>query len=296
MRKEAAAVEQWSPSLVEQCASLQRSIIDNAWKMLKPGGYLIYSTCTFNHSENEENLAYIIEGLGGEPVDLHLPEKFAGVAPAIDSPYPAARFIPGRTEGEGLFIAVVRRPVDAEANVTRIKPRKQVKDKNTDTGNVAAAVKKWINTGDYLPTVQGDRITAYPRRWADIIRELHRVANVIYSGVELGTVKGRDIVPAQALALSPLIDISAFDCVEVDYATALQYLSRQALTLPGAPKGIVLLTYQRHPLGFVKNLGNRANNLYPQPWAIRTTHFTSLEEPGILLPPSCQEEDGRPSP
>ena len=80
--------------------------------------------------------------------------------------------------------------------------------------------------------------------------------------------KGRDIVPAQPLALCADLRLSAFPTADVDYDTAISYLQRQALTLNDAPKGFVLITYEGRPLGFVKNLGNRANNLYPKEWRI----------------------------
>lgn len=96
---------------------------------------------------------------------------------------------------------------------------------------------------------------------------------MIYAGTEVAVMKGREYIPSQALALSGIAAVEAFNKAEVDYATAMQYLGRQAVTLDDAPKGILLLTYRGRPLGFVKNLGNRANNLYPQGWAIRSTHL-----------------------
>lgn len=282
MRKESAAVEQWSPALVAQCAALQRSIIDNMWDALKPGGYFIYSTCTFNRSENEENLTYIIETLGGEPVDMGLSGRFEAIAPGIGCRYPAARFIPGRAEGEGLFIAVVRKPAGGQQPQASAKDSGKRKAKTVSkTGDVAATAARWINGDGYEVAVDGDKVVAVPAQWAGIIATLRRTANVIYAGVEIGTVKGRDLIPSQALAMSTLLGHGTFPTVEVDYDTALQYLSRQAITLNDAPKGIVLLTYESHPLGFAKNLGNRANNLYPQSWAIRSTH-TEGPKPDIL--------------
>jgi len=66
---------------------------------------------------------------------------------------------------------------------------------------------------------------------------------------------------------------SALPSCEVDYPTAVSYLRREAVTLPGSvQRGYVLLTYAVHPLGFVKNMGNRSNNLYPQQWRILSTH------------------------
>ncbi len=280
MRKETAAVEQWSPALVEQCAALQRSIIDNMWKALKPGGYFIYSTCTFNRTENEENVAYIAETLGGIPVDMHLSERFETIAPGIDTPYPAARFIPGRTEGEGLFVAVMRKPEDEAAASQRHDRRKESRQKEKHSSG-AATTEAWIDGDDYELTTDGDRITALPKRWLTTINLLKKNLNVIYAGTEIAIVKGRDAIPSQALAASRLLRRETWAEAEVDYSTALQFLSRQAITLDDAPKGIILLTYDGHPLGFVKNLGNRANNLYPQAWAIRSTHLPD-ERPDVL--------------
>ena len=63
-------------------------------------------------------------------------------------------------------------------------------------------------------------------------------------------------------------------CVDVDFAEALKYLRGEALVLPpDTPRGIVTITYQGQPLGPVKNIGNRANNLYPKAWRIKSTHL-----------------------
>lgn len=284
MRKEDAAVEQWSPELVQKCAALQRTIIDNMWKALRPGGYFIYSTCTFNRSENEENLAYIAKEHNGIPVDLNLSLRHKAIAPAIGSPYPAARFIPGRAEGEGLFIAVMQKPND-DAEASGRDKRKSQRDKEAKSTRMppaAAAAAGWINGEGFEIAADGDTISALPTAWSRTIKELKRKLNVIYAGTEIAVIKGRDAIPSQALAMSEILDMEAFPKAEADYATALQFLSRQAVSLDNAPKGIVLLTYGGQPLGFVKNLGNRANNLYPQGWAIRSTHFPD-ECPEILL-------------
>lgn len=274
MRKEEVAVEQWSPALVQQCAALQREIIDNMWQALKPGGYFIYSTCTFNRSEDEKNVAYIIDHHGGTPVDLHLSERFAPIAGAIGSNLPVARFLPGRVDGEGLFLAVLRKPEEEGAENEVRQRRRKDKERPSAKREAVPDVARWLDGDGYELRADGDRVIALPAAHAQLIKELGRKLNIIYAGIEAGTVKGRDVVPSQALALSTALRRDAFPAVDVDYTTALMYLSRQAVTLPdGTPKGIVLLTYAGRPLGFVKNLGNRANNLYPAAWAIRSTHL-----------------------
>ena len=98
---------------------------------------------------------------------------------------------------------------------------------------------------------------------------------VVQAGVSVGEVKGKDLIPAHALAMSALLlrqDVFATEAVS--YEQAIAYLRKEAVTLPAtAPRGYVLLTYRNIPLGFVKNIGNRANNLYPQEWRIRSGYL-----------------------
>ena len=95
---------------------------------------------------------------------------------------------------------------------------------------------------------------------------------MLKAGVALGTVKGRDLVPDIELALYDNLDTSLFPVFEADHATALAYLRRDAIELPAEmPKGYVLVTHEGHALGFVKNIGNRSNNLYPQEWRIKSS-------------------------
>ena len=95
---------------------------------------------------------------------------------------------------------------------------------------------------------------------------------MVKAGVALGTVKGRDLVPDIELALSDILDKQLFPVYEADLATSLAYLRRDAIVLPAdMPKGYVLITHEGHALGFVKNIGNRSNNLYPQEWRIKSS-------------------------
>lgn len=92
-------------------------------------------------------------------------------------------------------------------------------------------------------------------------------------GVEMGELKGKDFIPSHALALSVELNRDAFPCFPATYEQAIAYLRKEALVLPGAPKGFLLLTYEDEPIGFVKNVGNRANNLYPGEWRIRSGYL-----------------------
>ena len=94
-------------------------------------------------------------------------------------------------------------------------------------------------------------------------------------------------MPTQSLALSTALSASAFERVEVPYETAIAYLRGESICID-APRGIVALTYRGTVIGFVKNLGNRANNLYPKEWRIKSTHLPDSIPEVVEMPLSGQ--------
>ena len=204
-RKDPATIKEWSVQNVMKCQQLQRSIISDIWDCLRPGGILIYSTCTFNRHEDEENIEWIKENFEAEQI---LPEK---------------RFIPGVDKGEGLFMAVLRK---MSTDVT-------------------------------------------------IRRQNMQALHVMYDGSKVQEVQkanSQQPIPVpHASALSIATPKDAYPRVELSREDALKYLHRESLILPEeTPRGYVIVTYQDLPLGFVKNIGTRANNLYPKEWKIRS--------------------------
>lgn len=263
MRKDQAAVDQWSPSLVQSCAAVQRQILANAWEALAPGGWLIYSTCTFNRAENEENLDWLVSEYGAQPHVISRLSGIDGIEGGISTPYPCYRFLPGRIEGEGLFMALLRKPGGGRVAES---PRR-VKDIKSPLSD---AVRSWLAEPDsWTIHIDGEEMYARPKALAADMEAVCKVLDAISPGLHVATVKGRDLVPAHELALSTALRSDAFAQVEVDKSQAIAYLQRQPVTVSDAPKGYVLLAYAGHPLGFEKNLGNRANNLYPKNWRIR---------------------------
>lgn len=257
MRKDDEAVAQWSPGLVEQCAARQRDILHDIWPALRPGGLLIYSTCTYNRQENELMVKHLIDEYGAEPVEVIVEESW-GIAPAMGCDLPCYRFMPHRTRGEGLFMAVLRKPDGARQSL-RVKRNTSGKG-----GTLPGDVRDWlVNTQEYDLSLQGDDVIANPKVHADALDALRSACHVIYSGVTLGTLKGKNCVPHLSLALSTALNRAALPQCDIDYPAALAYLRGEA-TMVDAPRGYVLLTYHDKPLGWVNNLGNRANNLYPK--------------------------------
>ncbi len=222
MRKDETAVSQWSPGLIRSCAALQREILADAVAALRPGGCLIYSTCTFNRTEDEENVDWLVAEHGLEPVDIEFPAEW-GIGRQCGSTHPAYRFMPHLTRGEGLFVAVFRKP------------------------------------GSDTPVSHDRARTLVSKR-----------AKVILDGIPTVTAKGKVEIPASEWTLSSAFPRDRYPEVELDEATALSYLRHEAIRLDeNQPRGFIVVKYKGHPLGFVKNIGPRANNLHPSPWRIR---------------------------
>lgn len=272
MRKDAEAVAQWSPELVEQCAARQRDILSALWPALTPGGLLIYSTCTFNRTENEDMLHWLAREFGAESVEVPGTDPSWGIGAGIDTPMACYRFVPGRVRGEGLFMGVVRKPL-ADAG-----PAGKRKEKPAKGGKMPAEARRVLDM--LLPRYAEG--AAVSMEGSDVV-----VTPAVMPGTNpaltprlvAATLKGRDLIPSQRLALSAMYRRGAVPEAEVSAEEAIAYLSGNPVAVPDAPKGVVLLLYRGHPLGFVKNLGSRANNLYPKPWRILTAG--APEEPPL---------------
>ena len=227
-RREPEAIQEWSVQNVHYCQERQRKILRDIWPCLRAGGLLIYSTCTLNTHENEENVRFIIEELGAEilPVSTQPDWQITG---SLLSGFnkPVYRFIPGITQSEGLFMAVLRK---------------------TSTGPERAT----------LPSSLREQA------------KKNRILHVLADGIARPKQKGKEFMPSIEQALSVAPAKVHFPKVELPLEQAQRYLHRESLILPpDIPRGFVLVTYQGYALGFMKNLGDRANNLYLKNWAIK---------------------------
>lgn len=280
MRKDQEAVEQWTPALVDSCAERQRSIIDDVWRCLRPGGLLIYSTCTYNRLENEMIVDYICNQYGAASVPLHTQPDW-GIISAIGSNHHCYRFMPHRLSGEGLFMCVLQKPMMPEQEVS-MKKQKAKANKSGAAAVPPAEVKNWItDANNYNIRLADGEVSALPCHCTMAVDVLQQHLKVLHAGITLGNTKGKNCIPHPSLALSVALNRNAFQCAEVDYATAIAYLRGEAVTLPDAPRGYVLITHLGAALGFANNLGNRANNLYPKEWRIRSTHSPE-QKPTII--------------
>ena len=271
-RKDQGAIDDWSTANVDLCWQRQRSILADIWPCLKPGGLLVYSTCTYNTLENEENVVWIAQELGADVLSVPIEKEWNITSSLYKAELPVYRFLPSRTKSEGLFMCALRK--HGEGEDVEIPKRKTKKDKNKKQNAVQPVpreCKEWLlQAQDYIYTWLHDVALAFPVAYQQQYQQLVSTLKLLHAGIELGSVKGRDFIPHHALAISPQRRTDSFSIVELEYDQAIDYLRREAIVLPTtAPRGYVVVTYQNIPLGWVKNLGQRANNLYPNEWRIR---------------------------
>lgn len=276
-RKDEGAIKEWSTTNVNNCWQLQREIVADIWGCLKPGGILIYSTCTFNAHEDEENVDWIKKNFEAELLPLNIKEEW-NITGSLINDDPMYHFIPGKTQGEGLFLAVLRKK--GETAESESIPKKEKKNNKKDKGGkknkqIVKIPTNWLSTERIWEYINTDTdIIALPQEWKSFYEESKKSLKVIHAGIKMGNIKGKDLLPDQSLALSTQLNAEAFPQVELTYEDAIRFLRKEAVTLPTeTSKGYVLVTYHNIPLGWEKNIGNRANNLYPQEWKIKSTHI-----------------------
>lgn len=262
-RKDPGSVAEWSLQNVQQCAIRQKSILKDVWQSLKDGGILVYSTCTYNKEENEDNVAWICEELGADCLTPDISD-FDGI---VVSEY-GCRFYPHKIKGEGFFIAVLRKYNMGESiNIGKSKKNKQ-QDKYVDRSDDFRIQVLFPN--NFIIKEIENRIVAFQQKHLADVLDIDNKLNCLVNGIQLAEIKGKNFIPAHQLALSKIISKEAFLSVELELREAIAFLKRESIVMPeNTPRGYVLVCYQEQALGWVKNLGNRSNNLYPQHWRIR---------------------------
>ena len=221
--------------------------------------------------EDEYNALWIAQELGAEFVEVETHPEW-GVSPALDGTPGCYRFFPHKSKGEGLFVAVLRKSLADE----QTKSIRHKKDKNKTSPYLkdSKSFQHYLSQPakfDYLE--DNNRIIAVPKNHSDKMLLLRENLKTISFGIEIGEVKGKDFIPAHALSMSTEINSESFPKVALSLEQAITYLRKEAIVLDSVSKGYVLVSYENEFLGFLKNLGNRTNNLYPQEWRIRSGYI-----------------------
>jgi NOL1/NOP2/sun family putative RNA methylase len=263
-RKDPVALKEWSEEHVMLCSKRQRRILDDVLPALKSGGILIYSTCTYNEAENEENLKWLREDHDFESARLQVKNGW-GVREIEIKGLTAYRFYPHQVNGEGFFIAVLKKTSDeSTARINSKNSFSQPHKKKLDQ------LSEWIINPDEKYFIErNDLMQFFQKNKAEEIGHIVKNLHVISAGTFIAKAKHDKLIPEHSFALSLEINRDHFDSVRLDVDQALKFLRKETISVQAKKKGFALVTFQNIPLGWINILDNRVNNLYPSGWRIR---------------------------
>ena len=264
-RRQPEARDEWSAGSPRGCADRQLEILEAAAKMLAPGGALVYSTCTFNDTENEGVLARFT---AAHPEFALEPFALPGL-PSGSRGY--VHLYPHEIRGEGHFVSLLRKAPDAPgAPENEEKPRRAVKPARGRGEQAKKAQQPAIAVPEDVlaPGVSFDRLhAAGGSLWAlpEGLDDLSRLdgLRVLRTGLLLAHAEGRRAEPDHALAMA-LTPCEAARTAELDEAQALAYQAGETLELGDLEPGYTLLTLRGVSLGFGKQAGGVMKNHYPK--------------------------------
>lgn len=294
-RKDPESLSQWTPAQAELCAERQRRILTDVLPALKVGGHLIYSTCTYNPQENEEIVRWLRDTHHLQPMPILLPAEWGFVEFPDDLGLAA---YPHRVQGEGFFLSLLCKTEETPAlpaltepshlpRSTRTQRQKSrpnacapCSEQTNATGKQRSRnislnrpeLTDWLRCADVgteiQPLWQGTDLSAMTPAVFEFLSQWSGPLKNSRTGQRIGTLEKHGFQPAHELALSPFLNRVQFFVEDLDWHRAIRYLRREPIQT-GLPDGVGLVTFAGQPLGWVKQIGQRSNNWYPQHWRIR---------------------------
>lgn len=264
-RKDPEAIAEWGLQNVALCSQRQQRILADILPSLKPGGILIYSTCSYSMDEDEVICDWLLADPDQQlsPLRLQVKDEW-GIVETFSEKNNAYgyRFYPDKLKGEGFFIAAFRKEGEAGNEIktkTRFEPASK---KEMDI------LAPWFRDMNGLAIIKWqDEFIVIP---ASLLNDIAIIQSALYikkAGVKAGAIMKQELVPDHEFAMSSLpgVDVPS---IHMDDVTALQYLRRNDIQIDSNLKGWALVKFETVSLGWVKILPNRINNYYPKSWRI----------------------------
>jgi 16S rRNA C967 or C1407 C5-methylase (RsmB/RsmF family)/NOL1/NOP2/fmu family ribosome biogenesis protein len=264
-RKDPDAIEQWSLDNVNLCSHRQQRILSDIIDSLKPGGTLIYSTCSYSIEENEQISNWLIKIADFISLKINTDPHWNIVESKIGNSY-GYRFYPNKIKGEGFFISAFRKSGESSSVKNEFS---KIKNKKSNLQLLkSSAFTKWIIENKEMAFLQWkDDVIVVPESIQYDLPILQSALYIKKAGVNIGSMIREELIPSHELAMSTLIS-NTIPSIEVDLETALNYLRHESINKSFSQSGWVLLKYGGLPLGFIKTMTNRINNYYPREWRI----------------------------
>lgn len=256
-RKDQEARNEWSVESVNLCAARQKRIVMDVWDSLKPNGFLIYSTCTFNAQENEENVQWILDQTDSKIHSMEIPFAKTG---RNNLGYYA---LPSELKTEGFYFVVIQKLGDE-----RVQKIKSKKKSSLSKLKPEAWFSEWVGDSKSEFIQWNNYLFAIPEGKSELVETLHSHLRIIKMGTELGEISRKGLIPNEALALDSSILSNQVQNIDLNRDQALHYLKGETFNLEGT-HGFHTVSFEGTRLGWIKHLGNRFNNLFPKEWRIR---------------------------
>ena len=263
-RKDPDAMKEWSTANVELCSKRQRRILSDVWPALKQHGILIYSTCTYNEKENEENLAWLVNEKKAESLKLKVENDWQ-IEEVDTNGIWGYRFYPHKTKGEGFFLSVMRKTKEEDEHNIKSRPTFV-----SPSSKILSQLKDWIHHPEEKTFInRNDQFQFFPKNKTHEIELLAKNLYLLSAGTVIATAKHEKLIPEHPLAMSIEVNKENFNLLDLELVEALRYLRKETLSIQPGKKGFSLMSYQGIPLGWANVLDKRINNLYPSDWRIR---------------------------
>lgn len=270
-RKDEDAVEEWSKEHVKLCSERQKRILADVMPALKPGGILLYATCSYSAEENEHISDWISKELLLQPLDIPVDPSWnitVTLSPAQQAP--GYRFYPWKVKGEGFFLAAFcKNGTENTAGTVSRKDRQKEQNKG-NRGKEKDETYRWATFLDTDFTAierNGEYYGIHTAHLKDF-KQLQTVLRIKKTGTALGKIAGKDVIPDHELALSVHLADNVAK-IAVAKEDALLFLKKEEIQKDNPVKGWQVATFEGLALGWGKWLPNRMNNYLPKNWRIR---------------------------
>ncbi|MFN5812728.1 MAG: methyltransferase RsmF C-terminal domain-like protein [Bacteroidota bacterium] len=261
-RKDPSALGEWSTNHVGFCAVRQQRILHDAMAVLKPGGHLIYSTCSYSREENEGNIDFLLDSGMLTSVKVDIPAKWGIVQTASDRKGGIGyRFYPDQLQGEGFFCSIFQKTSSSDVHLRNPSNHIMHQYKNT------SELQDWADTNQLHVFEEDGILLGLNESIAESRSFFKQHLRLRKSGVKLGASMKKGFVPDHELALSDLVS-SDQRRMDLSKKEALQFLRKEEVEIGEMSDGICLVTYQNLPIGWSKIIRNRLKNNYPVSWRI----------------------------
>ena len=257
-RKDPGAMRHWSLDAVAHCSARQHRIVEDVWPSLKPGGILIYSTCSYSTAENDAVSRWISEELGA---DIVKSKALSNINEIVEDEY-GYRFYPNRIAGEGFYVSCLQKASESERDYTRKSGTKlKYNACSNEVLDLIDSSYTYIEIASHLGR------NLLPELDADWLSNLMHDLHLLKLGVTIGDSAKGKFIPDHDLALFNALrnDIPAID---LPLQESLKFLKKESLPNREELRGMHLIRYESLGLGWANAVQGRLNNMLPKSWRI----------------------------